>query len=171
MFFRLFLLFTTIPLLELWLLLELGKIMGPVPTIALVIGTGILGAALAKSEGLRTFRRVQEDLATGRLPKDAMLDGLLILIAGAVLLTPGILTDFLGFFLLIPWGRALVRVLIVSRMSLSFTQNVQFHSSSPFSPPSSSEQGAPQQGQGPQAERRRPPPGQIVIDVEPPSDS
>ncbi len=109
MFFRLLLLFTLVPLLELFLLLEIGNYVGAPATVLLVIGTGALGAWLAKSQGLRVFARVRRELAAGGLPTDALLDGLLIFIAGAVLLTPGLLTDLLGFALLTPAGRGAVR--------------------------------------------------------------
>ena len=109
MFLRLLLLFTVVPLVELYLLVEIGSLIGVAPTIAIVIITGFLGAWLARRQGLAVFRRINEEMARGGLPTDPLIDGLLILIAGAVLLTPGLLTDAAGFFLLIPQGRQLVR--------------------------------------------------------------
>lgn len=109
MFVRLLLLFTVVPLVELFLLVKIGSLIGVAPTIAIVIVTGILGAWLARRQGLNVLKRLNEELAQGGIPKDALIDGLLILIAGAVLLTPGLLTDAFGFFLLVPQGRALVR--------------------------------------------------------------
>jgi UPF0716 protein FxsA len=109
MLFRLLILFTVVPIVELLLLIKLGEVVGFWPTVALVIGTGALGAFLTRLEGLRVLRQVQAEFAEGRVPTDRLLDGLLILLAGAVLLTPGLLTDALGFFLLIPPGRRLVR--------------------------------------------------------------
>ncbi|MEO1084493.1 MAG: FxsA family protein [Acidobacteriota bacterium] len=117
MFFRLLLLFTLLPLLELWLLLNVGSRLGVPATVALVFGTGILGAWLARRQGLDTWKRLQTETSAGRLPTDAMVDGLLILIAGAVLLTPGILTDLAGFFLLTPDGRAWIRRAAVDSMA------------------------------------------------------
>ncbi|MEE8524992.1 MAG: FxsA family protein [Thermoanaerobaculia bacterium] len=116
MFFRLLLLFTAVPLVELALLFEIGKFVGLPATIALVLGTGILGAWLAKREGLRALTRVREEMASGRLPAEALLDGLLILIAGAVLLTPGLLTDVAGFVLLIPASRHAIRRRVAARL-------------------------------------------------------
>lgn len=116
MFFRLFLLFTIVPLVELYLLIVLGRHLGPLPTVALVLLTGALGAALARSQGLATLARVRTEMAEGGLPADALVDGLMILIAGAVLLTPGLLTDLLGFFLLVPYGRNLIRRAVKERM-------------------------------------------------------
>lgn len=104
-FFSLFLLFTAIPLVELWLLVVLGRRVGLLPTIALVLFTGALGAYLARTQGLQTLGRIREELDAGRMPAAALLDGLLILVAGAVLLTPGLLTDVFGFSLLLPATR------------------------------------------------------------------
>jgi UPF0716 protein FxsA len=116
MFLRLLLLFTVVPLVELFLLVKLGTVIGIGPTVLIVICTGVLGAWLARWQGLGVLRRVSDDLAQGRLPADALIDGLLILIAGAVLLTPGLITDALGFMLLVPQGRAVVRRTVASRL-------------------------------------------------------
>lgn len=115
MFLRLLLLFTVVPLVELFLLVKLGTVIGVGPTVLIVLFTGFLGAVLARWQGLGVIRRLSTDLEQGRLPADALIDGLLILIAGAVLLTPGLLTDAFGFFLLVPPGRALVRKALASR--------------------------------------------------------
>ena len=117
MFIRLLLLFTVVPIVELYLLIRLGTVIGVVPTVALVIVTGALGASLARWQGLGVIGRISEDLAQGRLPTDALIDGLLILIAGALLLTPGLITDALGFFLLVPQGRAVVRKAVARRLA------------------------------------------------------
>lgn len=109
MFVRLLLLFTLVPLVELALLVYLGREVGFWPTVALVLGTGILGAWLAKLQGLLVLRQVQGELARGRLPTAALVDGALILVAGTLLLTPGLITDLWGFVLLVPPGRALAR--------------------------------------------------------------
>jgi UPF0716 protein FxsA len=120
MFLRLLLLFTIVPLVELFLLVKLGTVVGVGPTVALVIFTGVLGAWLARQQGLGVLRRLSEDLAEGRLPAEALIDGLLILIAGAVLLTPGLLTDALGFLLLVPQSRAVVHRAAVARFKRRF---------------------------------------------------
>ncbi len=109
MFLRLALLFTIVPLVELYLLIEVGRIIGVQATIVIVVLTGLLGAWLARVQGLRVLRQVQANLKAGQLPTDAIVDGLLILIAAAVLLTPGLITDSVGFLLLIPAGRKMVR--------------------------------------------------------------
>ena len=120
MFLRLLLAFTLVPLAELYLLLLTGRYLGPVATIALVVVTGFLGAALAKSQGTRAFARVQREMQAGQMPTEALLDALLIFVAGAVLLTPGLLTDLLGFFLLLPAGRRVVRETVASRIRRRF---------------------------------------------------
>ncbi len=104
-----------VPLLELFLLVKLGTVIGIGATVVIVICTGVLGAWLARWQGLGVLRRLTEDLNQGRLPADALIDGLLILIAGAVLLTPGLITDALGFLLLVPQGRAVVRSRVAAR--------------------------------------------------------
>ena len=109
MFVRLALLFTMVPLVELYLLIRVGAMIGVEATIAMVVGTGILGAWLARLQGLKVLKQVQASLEAGQVPTDAIVDGVLILVAAAVLLTPGLLTDAVGFVLLIPQGRRLVR--------------------------------------------------------------
>lgn len=106
---RLFFLFVTVPVIELFLFLVLGQRIGLGATFAIVLLTGFLGAYLAKSQGLKAIARYQESLAQGRLPHEAIIDSLLILIAGALLLTPGFLTDAVGFALLTPSIRNVIR--------------------------------------------------------------
>ena len=117
MFLRLLLLFTVVPALELFLLIQLGRQVGFWPTAALVLGTGVIGAWLARREGLKVLRAVSAEMAEGRMPTDHLLDGLLILVAGAVLLTPGLLTDMAGFVLLAPPGRRVIRLLVSKAIS------------------------------------------------------
>ena len=102
---RLALFFIVVPVLELFLLIRLGQTVGLWPTLALVVGTGLLGAHMARAEGLRVLFRFQSELASGRLPGQSLLDGIAVLIGGAFLLTPGILTDLTGFALLFPPSR------------------------------------------------------------------
>lgn len=105
MFGWLLLLFITLPIVELALLIQVGRILTLGPTIGIVILTGIAGAALAKRQGLRTLARMNAELAAGRMPTRDLAEGLMILLAGAVLVTPGFLTDALGLALLIPGFR------------------------------------------------------------------
>jgi UPF0716 protein FxsA len=109
MFLRLLALFILVPIAELAIFITLGDEIGLGPTLAIIIFTGFLGAALTKSQGARALQRFRQASAEGRLPHKEVTDGLLILIAGAVLLTPGFLTDTVGFLLLVPPFRALVR--------------------------------------------------------------
>lgn len=109
MLFYLLVLFIGLPVLELSLLLRVHEHVGLGPTLALVVGTGILGATLAKLQGARVLTRIQADLAEGRMPAPHLLDGLLILLAGAVLVTPGLVTDTVGFLLLIPATRKIFK--------------------------------------------------------------
>jgi len=102
---RMALLFIVVPLVELILLVRLGQVFGLWPTLGLVVFTGLTGAAMARAEGLRVLFRFQSELAAGRLPGQALLDGISVLIGGAFLLTPGILTDLAGFALLLPFTR------------------------------------------------------------------
>ena len=105
MLLKLFLAFTIIPIFEIYLLIKIGTVFGALTSIALVIFTGILGAYLARIQGLQTLFRIQESLREGRMPSGELLDALLIGVAGLVLLTPGFLTDTIGFILLVPSSR------------------------------------------------------------------
>lgn len=105
---RLFLLFTVVPLFELYLLIAIGRALGPGPTIALVLLTGALGAWFARLEGARVIRRWQEAMARQQLPKDGVIDGFLIFIGGVMLITPGILTDIAGLSMVMPPTRRFI---------------------------------------------------------------
>ncbi len=98
----LFLLFLSIPVIEIYLLIQVGEVIGALPTIFIVVFTAVLGVALLRWQGLVTLTRVQAALARGELPALALLEGALLLVAGALLLTPGFFTDAIGFILLIP---------------------------------------------------------------------
>jgi UPF0716 protein FxsA len=111
---RLIALFVAVPVAELALLVWLGRRVGLVPTVALILVTGVLGAALARWQGLATLDRFRVAMATGRPPHREVVDGVLILVAGAVLLTPGLLTDAAGFLLLVPAVRRRVRDRLVA---------------------------------------------------------
>ncbi len=109
MFPKLLALFILVPLAELALFIVLGSRIGLVPTLAIVLFTGVLGAWLTKSQGTRALRRFREALAQGRLPHAEIVEGLMIVVAGALLLTPGFLSDAVGFAALIPSVRAGMR--------------------------------------------------------------
>lgn len=105
MFSRLFLLFTLIPILELYTMVKVGSVIGVGTTILVVILTGVAGAWLARMEGFSTMMRVRESLNQGKMPADEMVEGLLILVAGILLLTPGFITDCMGLSMLLPFTR------------------------------------------------------------------
>ena len=111
MLFRLILLFTLVPLAELWLLIYISRYMTIPGTLGIVLFTGFAGAALARHQGWQTWRRLQEELRGGRVPADALLDGLMIFTAGVLMITPGVLTDAVGFALLLPPVRRLLKLM------------------------------------------------------------
>ncbi len=106
---RLLFLFVVVPAVELVLLIELGTRIGTAATLALIVVTGFVGAALARRQGLGVLRRVQAESQAGRLPADSLMDAAMILVAGALLVTPGILTDAVGFLCLVPVFRSGVK--------------------------------------------------------------
>lgn len=100
--FILFVAFFTIPPIEIYLLIKVGKVIGAGPTILLVVLMAVLGALLLRIEGLGTMRRVQAMVARGELPAREILEGLVLVIAGALMLTPGFFTDVLGLICVLP---------------------------------------------------------------------
>lgn len=135
MFGRLLILFIAVPMIELVLLLKVGSKIGLFPTIVVIVVTGIIGASLTRWQGTQTLAKYQEALSQGRIPHQELIDGLLILVAGAVLLTPGFLTDAAGFLLLIPGVRQLIR----NRLSRTIMEKVGDQSNARNSTPPSSD--------------------------------
>ncbi len=111
-----FLLIIIIPAAEIGLLLFSGKTIGVWPTLLLILSTGVIGTYLAKREGLQTIRKAQEQLSRGQLPGDALLDGICILVGGVLLITPGFITDILGFLMLFPPTRRVCKFLMVNAL-------------------------------------------------------
>jgi UPF0716 protein FxsA len=109
MLLKLFLAFTLIPIIELYLLIEVGTIIGALNTVILVIATGFAGAWLARLQGMQTMIRVRSSLQQGIMPTEELMDALLIFVAGIVLLTPGFITDAAGLLLLIPETRSHIK--------------------------------------------------------------
>jgi UPF0716 protein FxsA len=109
MLMRLFLIFTIVPIIEIWLLIKVGRVIGTLPTIAILLAISMTGAWLARSQGFRIIVAIRDELAAGRLPAAHILDGALILTGGILLLTPGFFTDFIGLFFLIPASRQLLK--------------------------------------------------------------
>ena len=129
MLIRLILLFTVLPLTELYLLIQVGRYLGAFPTIMIVLITGIIGGLLARSQGLSIYSQIRMDLQNGIIPTDRLIDGLFILIAGMLLITPGIITDVFGFSLMVPEFRGwLKRKLKDSFKRKLETGRFQFHS-------------------------------------------
>lgn len=102
-------LFVGLPIIELVLLFELHGIVGFLPTVMLVLLTGVAGAALVRRQGLAILLKIQREMSIGNVPAPQMIDGVMILVAGALLVTPGLITDVSGFLLLIPFVREQIR--------------------------------------------------------------
>ena len=113
---RILALFLIMPVVELFLLLQLAELIDIWPTLGIILITGVLGSYLAKREGLSVWNRFKERLDTVGVPGQEALDGVIILISGALLITPGVLTDFIGFIGLIPPTRAIVRKMVLKRL-------------------------------------------------------
>lgn len=109
MFIRLLILFTLIPVVEIYVLIEAGRQIGVGPTIGFIFLTGIAGAYLARTQGFQLLSRIQNDLNAGRVPTNEIMDGAMILAGGLLLLTPGFCTDLIGFCLLTPVTRSLCK--------------------------------------------------------------
>ena len=105
MFFKLFLIFAVVPVIELALLIKIGSIIGTLNTITIVILTAIIGAYMVKLEGLGVMYRIQKNMQEGIFPGEELINGMMILIAGALLLTPGFFTDIIGFLMVFPFSR------------------------------------------------------------------
>ncbi len=115
MFRLFFILFLLIPLIEIYLLIKVGGIIGALPTVFLVVFTAVLGALLLRHQGLYTYAKVQQSMARGELPTVAMFEGVVLLLCGALLLTPGFFTDTLGFLGLIPAFRKWLILKVLER--------------------------------------------------------
>lgn len=116
----LFVLFIVVPIVELAIIVQVGQVVGVGWTILALIAVSLIGAAMVKSEGLRAWRRVRETLAAGRMPAEEVVDGALVLLGGALMLTPGFLTDALGLFLVVPLTRGLINRGIRGRVRGAF---------------------------------------------------
>ena len=129
--FRLLLiLFLCIPLIEIYLLIKVGSLIGAIPTVLLVVGTAILGAVLLRMQGFSTMYRVRSMLAHGELPAVEMLEGVVLLISGALLLTPGFFTDTIGFLGLLPALRRAAVIWFLKHNAVIATSSWSKHQSS-----------------------------------------
>src|SRR5919107_5921224 len=111
------LLFIVVPIVELFVIIQVGEAIGVLPTIALLIADSILGSMLMRSQGRAAWRRFNAVLAEGRIPHREVLDGVLVIFGGALLLTPGFISDVLGVLLLLPPTRAIARRVLVRRFA------------------------------------------------------
>jgi UPF0716 protein FxsA len=112
------LLFLIVPLVEIYVLIQVGGVIGALWTVVLVVFTAVLGAGLLRLQGLTTFLRFRNRLDVGELPAEELVEGILLLLAGALLLTPGFVTDTAGFALLIPPLRRRLALAMLARMEL-----------------------------------------------------
>lgn len=119
---RLLLLFTLLPLVELYILIRIGERVGFLPTLLGVIAVGLLGAALARREGFRVLRDWREALSQGRMPSEGVLGGMLVLVGCVLLVTPGVLSDFVGLGLLFPPTRRVFARAVHERLERSIEQ-------------------------------------------------
>ena len=127
---RLLLLCTVVPLVELYILIKIGSYIGGLNTILLVVMTAMLGAFLARLQGLRTLRQIQLSLSHGQIPAEELIDGVLILVGGIMLITPGVLTDLLALVLLFPFTRVYFKRWLrrrFDRMVLSGNVRLHYH--------------------------------------------
>jgi UPF0716 protein FxsA len=109
-------LFIALPIVELALLFELHGIVGFMPTVMLVFLTGIAGATLVRRQGIATLMKIQQEMSIGNVPAPQIIDGVMILVAGALLVTPGLLTDVSGFLLLVPFVRGKIRLVLKNKI-------------------------------------------------------
>jgi UPF0716 protein FxsA len=130
MFRLLFVLFIIIPIIEIFVLMQVGAVLGVWPTIAMVIFTAWLGAKYVRQQGISTLNSVQTKMAQGQMPSDEIVTALMLLVAGVLLVTPGFVTDFLGLSLLIPAVRHTIAGSVMSHISSNNKshQGFQFHS-------------------------------------------
>jgi UPF0716 protein FxsA len=119
------LLFLVVPFAELFVLIKVGQMIGALPTVGVLILVSVFGAAMVKREGLNVVRRAQEQVRQGRVPAAELIDGVLILFAGALLVSPGFLTDIFGVLLLVPPVRNALRKLAATRLAKRAATRIQ----------------------------------------------
>lgn len=126
-----FLFFLVVPFVEIYLLLQLGGIVGVLPTVLLVVFTAVLGAWLLRQQGFATWQRLQANLAQGAMPAYEMIEGPILLVGGALLLTPGFFTDAIGFACLIPFTRRRMAQYIIENQVISAQSGSPFQQAQP----------------------------------------
>jgi UPF0716 protein FxsA len=113
------LLFFLVPLVEIYLLIQVGEVIGALPTIALCVLTAIIGGALFREQGFQTLRRARENMDRGAVPALEILEGVALAVGGALLMTPGFATDAIGFACLIPFTRRLLVQAVLKRVNVT----------------------------------------------------
>ena len=121
------LLFMLIPIVEMWILIEVGGWIGALPTIGLVVLTATIGLSLLKQQGLSTLMRARRKMDEGAIPASELVSGVMIAVGGALLLTPGFVTDALGFALLIPQTRQWLLFKLIDRYHDKIVIEGEFH--------------------------------------------
>lgn len=117
-------LFVIVPVVEIFFLIQVGSIIGAFSTILLILATAIVGAYLLRQQGLSTLSRFQKNLSSGNLPAQEIIEGVLLAIGGALLMTPGFVTDAMGFFCLIPFTRKVFSHYIMTRSSVEIRSSM-----------------------------------------------
>lgn len=121
MFARLFLLFTSVSLLEIFVLVKVGSFLGAFATVCLVVITALIGSALVRSQGLQLLQEWQRRLAQGEMPGEQLIEGVMLLMTGVLLVTPGFVTDFAGLLLLQPAIRKRIAIMVMA--NITFPRN------------------------------------------------
>lgn len=119
-------LFIGVPLIEIYLFIQVGGLIGALPTVLLVIATALLGVSLLRAQGFNTMAKFQQEVATGQLPANTMLEGVALIFGGALLLTPGFLTDAIGFLCLIPFTRQTLIAWAIKNMAVTSSFSAGF---------------------------------------------
>ncbi|MGL5360874.1 MAG: FxsA family protein [Shewanella sp.] len=132
MFLMLFLLFVLVPVIELSVLIRVGEVLGPWTTAGLVLFTAVVGVSLVRSQGLSTLMQAQQKLALGDAPGQEIVEGMMLAMAGVLLLIPGFVTDFVGILLLTPFTRRPIAAWFFKRMQLRVVSSLNGSMHSPF---------------------------------------
>ncbi len=132
---RLFFILTMIPFVELYLLVKFTERFDFGTTVLMIIGTGLLGAYLSKQQGAHAMMEIRRQMSQGQMPTEALFDGMMIFVAGILLVTPGVLTDLLGILLLVPPIRRIVRMILVAEFKRHTVMHVRTTFSSSFQQP------------------------------------
>ncbi len=136
MFSLILFLFITLPIIEIYLLLAVGQKIGVLPTLGLIILTAIIGMIMLRQQSIVTLQRLQNQLQQNEIPAQILIEGLMLLVGGILLLTPGFFTDALGFICLLPWTRQILAGYLSHRMQQAAAQQARSRTaSSPPKPP------------------------------------